>query len=96
MKVNFKMEILKNQKILYNDGDKIYEGEIHNGLYEGEGIEYCPILKDRINYRGKFKNNLYELPDLDLVENKDKTIINSSRIVLYPWKNMCYCSFIRS
>ena len=73
----------KNIIIYDNDGDKIYEGEIHNGLYEGEGIEYCPILKDRINYRGKFKNNLYELPDLDLVENKDKTIINSSRIVLF-------------
>ena len=37
----------------------------------------------------------------EIKENKDKTIINSSRIVLFshgdiPGKNMCYCSFIRS
>ncbi len=75
---------LKSKKIIIydNDGDKIYEGEIHNGLYEGEGIEYCPILKDRIIYQGKFKNNLYELPDFDLIENKDKITIHNTKIVL--------------
>ena len=44
----------KNIIIYDNDGNKIYEGEMHNGLYEGEGIEYCPLLEDKILFKGKF------------------------------------------
>ena len=72
----------KNIIIYDNDGDKIYEGEMHNGLYEGEGIEYCPLLEDKILFKGKFKDNLYELPDFDLVKNKDKIISNCTKIAL--------------
>ena len=41
----------------YNpSGNKIYEGEIHDGNYEGKGIEYCPLMKDKILFKGDFKN----------------------------------------
>ena len=42
-----------------NNTNKIYEGEIYNGAYEGYGIEYCPLVKDMIIYKGYFSNNYY-------------------------------------
>jgi len=46
--------------ILYGDNTyKIYEGEIDNGVYEGYGIEYCPLIKDMIIYKGYFSNNYF-------------------------------------
>ena len=41
---------LESENIIIYDNytNKIYEGEIHNGLYEGKGIEYCLLKKDII------------------------------------------------
>jgi len=49
----------QNQIItIYNDNTfKIYEGNIYKGLFEGQGIEYCPLVKDKILYKGWFSNN---------------------------------------
>ena len=46
--------------ILYDDNtNKIYEGEISEGVYKGYGIEYCPLVKDMVIYRGNFLNNYF-------------------------------------
>lgn len=89
----------KNIVIYDNEGNKIYEGEIHNGLYEGEGIEYFPLLEERILFKGKFNNNLYELPDFDIIEDKDKRSLNSTKIVLLskgdaPGKTWLFCRLL--
>ena len=65
----FKNEIpLESENIIIydNNTNKIYEGEIHNGLYEGKGIEYCPLIKDKILFDGYFKNNEYILPNIEI------------------------------
>ena len=43
--------------IIYDDNtNKKYEGEIHNGNYEGEGIEYDSLIKNKILFQGNFKD----------------------------------------
>ena len=67
----FKNDIPKESKniIIYdNNTNKIYEGEIHDGKYEGKGIEYCPLMKDKILFKGDFKNNLFIIPDFEIKE----------------------------
>ena len=50
--------------ILYNDNTfKIYEGEMNNGYYNGNGIEYCPLVKDLVLFDGYFSNNYYISPN---------------------------------
>ena len=73
----------KNIIIYDNNTNKIYEGEIHNRLYEGEGIEYCPLIKDKILFKGNFKYNLYEIPIFDIKRRKkNKLIKTTSRVIL--------------
>ena len=81
----FKNEIPKKSKniIIYdNNTNKIYEGEIHNGNYEGKGIEYCPLMKDKILFKGNFKNNLYIIPDFEIKELKGQLLKKASKITL--------------
>ena len=83
----FKNGIPKESKkvitIYYNNTNKIYEGEIHDGKYEGKGIEYCPILNERILYEGNFENNLYELSYVNYEGIKDKIMLNCTKIFLF-------------
>ena len=82
----FKNEIPKESKniIIYDDNtNKIYEGEIHDGKYEGFGIEYCPFIKDKILYKGNFKNSLYIIPDIEISVAKEQKFINISKITLF-------------
>ena len=45
---------------LYDDNGNIqYEGEIMNGKYEGEGIEYSNCIKDKVIYYGNFSNDYF-------------------------------------
>ena len=45
---------------LYNDDAFIlYDGEIKEGKYEGNGTEYSNCIKDMILYKGQFSNNFY-------------------------------------
>ena len=60
--------------IIYNDNmNKVYEGEISNGAYEGEGIEYSPLIKNMILYKGKFSKNYYSAPE-DECQSKSNPI----------------------
>ena len=81
----FKNEIpLESENIIIydNNTNKIYEGEIHNGLYEGKGIEYCPLIKDKILFKGNFKNNEYILPDFDINRSNNEKYIKGPKIIL--------------
>lgn len=49
----------KNITIYADNMNKVYKGEISNGAYEGEGIEYSPLVKNMIIYKGKFSKNYY-------------------------------------
>ena len=54
---------------IYNDDTFIlYEGEIINGKYDGQGIEYSPFIKDMVIYYGKFSKNYYIEPKI--IKNK--------------------------
>jgi len=72
----------KNIIIYDNNTNKIYEGEIHNGNYEGKGIEYCPLIKDKVLFKGNFKNNLYIIPDFEIKELKGQLLKKASKITL--------------
>ena len=81
----FKNDIPKESKniILYdNNMNKIYEGEIHDARYEGTGIEYCSLKKDKVIFKGNFKNNSYIIPNFEMKELKDKYYRKSFKIVL--------------
>ena len=57
--------------IIYNDNtNKIFEGNIKNGKYEGLGKEYCNLINDKILYNGMFKDNNYIEQNLARYENK--------------------------
>ena len=74
-----------NKIIIYNNnGFKVYEGKIMNGKFEGQGIEYCPVIQDKILYEGIFTNDLYVLPDLDINISKDEKFIKYAKIYLLP------------
>ena len=81
---------IKNEGIFSNNfcinTNKIYEGGIFNGLYNGEGIEYCPLINNKI-FEGYSKNNHFEIPDIDINEPIDKKL--NSFIISYgcSWKN---------
>ena len=69
--------------IIYeNNCNKLYEGEIHDGNYEGLGIEYCPIIKDKITFKGNFKNNSYIIPNFEINPPKDGKNVISSKVIL--------------
>ena len=78
-----------SEKIIIYDinTNKIYEGGIFDGLYNGEGIEYCPLINNKILFEGYFKNNHFEIPDIDINEPIDKKL--NSFIISYgcSWKN---------
>ena len=58
--------------IIYDDNtNKKYEGEIHNGNYEGEGIEYDSLIKNKILFQGNFKDNLFIIPNFEIEKSKD-------------------------
>ncbi len=81
----FKSEIPleSNNIIIYdNNTNKRYQGEIHNGLYEGKGVEYCPLIKDKILFEGNFKKNEYILPNIEIKESEDRKKRLASKIVL--------------
>jgi hypothetical protein len=64
--------------ILYGDNTyRIYEGGIKNGVYDGYGIEYCPLVKDMITYKGYFSNNYF-------IDNNgfDDELISKSKPIL--------------
>ena len=74
---------------VYDDNtNKIYEGSIKEGKYEGFGIEYYNLIKDKILYKGIFNNNYYIEQNLNYYE-KEK--INIS---VYTYQH-CYpcCEF---
>ena len=63
---------------VYDDNtNKIYEGSIKEGKYEGFGIEYYNLIKDKILYKGIFNNNYYIEQNLNFYE-KEKEKINIS------------------
>ena len=61
--------------IVYDDNtNKIFEGDIKNGKYEGYGIEYFNLIKDKILYEGFFENNYYQIEDLNYDGDKEINI----------------------
>ncbi len=65
-KIKNEIPINSNDVVLYNDNTfKIYEGEMINGTYEGYGIEYYPLVKDMVMYKGYFSNNNFILHKTD-------------------------------
>ena len=68
-----------NNIIIYNDNtNKIYQGDIKDGKYEGFGKEYCSLISDKILYEGTFKNNYYIDHNLSNYENKTIKILVTS------------------
>ena len=82
---NFKNEIPleSNNIIIYdNNTNKIYEGSIRDGLYQGKGIEYCLLKKDIKLFEGYFNNNEFILPNIEIKEQKDEKKFKKTSIVL--------------
>lgn len=70
-KIKNEIPIISNDVVLYNDNTlKIYEGEMINGTYEGYGIEYYPLVKDMVMYKGYFSNNNFILHKTDDTTSK--------------------------
>ena len=65
--------------IIYDDNtNKIFEGNIKNGKYEGPGKEYFNLINDKILYEGTFKNNYFIEQNLDYYETKRIKILVTS------------------
>ena len=74
----FKNDIPKESKkiIIYdNNTNKIYEGEVHDGKYDGPGIEYCPLIKDKKLFEGNFKSNFFIIPISSGIKEQNKEYI---------------------
>ena len=75
-KILNKIPVENKKIILYDDNtNKIYEGDIKDGTYEGEGVEYFPLIKNMILYKGNFAKNYYiDQKEVDEKEVKPLTI----------------------
>ena len=71
----------KNITIYDDNMNKIYEGETNEGVYEGEGTEYCSLIKDMVLYKGHFSKNYY----IDSNENTEKNNEPKSICIIYKF-----------
>ena len=63
----------KSMKLFNNNMNKTYKGEIRNYSYEGQGVEYFPLIKDMVLYKGNFSKNYFIAPKM-INENKENLI----------------------
>ena len=59
--------------LYYPNGNKLYEGELKNGNFEGRGIYYDENGNKR--YEGEFKDNNYEGRGIYFDENGNKRYV---------------------
>ena len=74
----------ENLKVYDDNTNLIYEGSIKEGKYEGFGIEYYNLIKDKILYKGIFNNNYYIEQNLNYYEKEKINISVYSYQICYP------------